>query len=383
MTWGHRERALLAQSTWVALCVVGCADPRLDPGAETDWAAPAKSDDLGADPPRDAGPPPDAAISLDGSAPDTGGAGEATHDAAAPDAGGADAAAAPDAAPPVPDMAPGDPPVACAVAGAPGECIDVVDCAPPRRPTPGFCPGPAEIQCCHEVGEALECDAAAHPQPNAGLVEGPGDPGCPDGMAAVAGFCVDVYEGALFFDDGAPWSPYHNPGDRPLRAASIAGAVPQGYINGDQAAAACARAGKRLCTDAEWLRACQGDAGRTYPYGDERDPGVCNDARARHPAVELFPNDPNPFDRIQDACINQLHDGLTPTGDHPGCVTPEGVFDMMGNLHEWTADPSGTFRGGFYVDTVRNGPGCLYRTTAHNRQHWDYSTGFRCCADRR
>ena len=53
---------------------------------------------------------------------------------------------------------------------------------------------------------------------------------------------------------------------------------------------------------------------------------------------------------------------------------------MMGNLHEWVADASGTFRGGFYADTSRNGPGCLYRTTAHNRQHWDYSTGFRCCA---
>ena len=54
---------------------------------------------------------------------------------------------------------------------------------------------------------------------------------------------------------------------------------------------------------------------------------------------------------------------------------------MMGNLHEWTADPDGTFRGGFYVDTVINGPGCLYATTAHATSHWDYSTGFRCCAD--
>jgi hypothetical protein len=52
----------------------------------------------------------------------------------------------------------------------------------------------------------------------------------------------------------------------------------------------------------------------------------------------------------------------------------------MGNLHEWTADPNGTFRGGFYADTAINGEGCLYATTAHNRSHWDYSTGFRCCA---
>ena len=31
--------------------------------------------------------------------------------------------------------------------------------------------------------------------------------------------------------------------------------------------------------------------------------------------------------------------------------------------------------------TVINGEGCLYTTTAHNMSHWDYSTGFRCCAD--
>ena len=53
----------------------------------------------------------------------------------------------------------------------------------------------------------------------------------------------------------------------------------------------------------------------------------------------------------------------------------------MGNLHEWTADPKGTFRGGYYVDTRINGEGCLYRTVAHDSGHWDYSTGFRCCAD--
>ena len=62
-------------------------------------------------------------------------------------------------------------------------------------------------------------------------------------------------------------------------------------------------------------------------------------------------------------------------------MSAEGVYDLMGNLHEWTADPAGTFRGGFYVDTVINGNGCSYVTTAHAVTHWDYSTGFRCCAD--
>jgi hypothetical protein len=52
---------------------------------------------------------------------------------------------------------------------------------------------------------------------------------------------------------------------------------------------------------------------------------------------------------------------------------------MVGNIHEWTDDAS--FRGGYYLDTQMNGEGCDYRTTAHSANYYDYSTGFRCCAD--
>jgi hypothetical protein len=33
------------------------------------------------------------------------------------------------------------------------------------------------------------------------------------------------------------------------------------------------------------------------------------------------------------------------------------------------------------MDTWLNGKGCDYVTTAHEARYWDYSTGFRCCAD--
>ena len=311
----------------------------------------------------------DAALDADfdvSATPDAG----TTGDASAGDAGGGDA----------------EVPVPCSVSGRDGECIDVSECVGDRSPTPGFCPGLANIQCCTaRPPTPVVCDPMDHPLPNFELEEALGSDGCPPGMVRAGLYCIDQFEAALVevFDDGTTtsWSPYHNPGERRVRAVSLADAVPQGYISGRQAGRACAEAGKRLCTDEEWLLACRGDEDRTYPYGADRQPGVCNDARAVHPAVELFPNDPNPFARIQDACINQLPDSLARTGAHPACVTPEGIYDLMGNLHEWTADPDGTFRGGFYVDTVVNGPGCLYRTTAHNVDHWDYSTGFRCCAD--
>jgi hypothetical protein len=345
---------------------------------------------------------PDSAVDFDAS-PDAAAADGAVPDAASTDpdaAGGRDAAPDPDAAggrDAAPDVdaadlrdAAAEPDAGtewgpCQVDDTTGECLDVAECTGDREPVPGHCPGPAAIQCCIPRDAAFACDANDHPQPNVGLTEEPGEGGCPPGMLPVADFCVDRFEAALVEvtpEGERPWSPYHNPEDRRVRAVSLRGAVPQGYVSGAQAGRACAEAGKRLCTDAEWLRACQGPDALTYPYGDRREDGVCNDHRARHPAVELFPDDPTPFDRIQDACINQLPDSLATTGSHPGCVTAEGALDMMGNLHEWTADPAGTFRGGFYVDTRINGNGCLYRTTAHDTSHWDYSTGFRCCADR-
>jgi sulfatase modifying factor 1 len=275
--------------------------------------------------------------------------------------------------------------IACSVDGAPGLCLPTAMCPPGMTRTAGLCPGDADVQCCSDPSTA--CDPAAAPTPNDGLEEDSIDPGCPPGMVLVEGFCIDRWEAALaLVDDGGrtigSHSPFVHPGGASVRAVSIRGAVPQAYIDGETAEAACVASGKRLCTDTEWLRACQGAAGHTYPYGDALEPGRCNDARETHPAIEYFGTaDAWIWSELGHPCIAQLPDGLQVTGAFAACESDDGVLDMMGNLHEWTADPDGTFRGGFYVDTALNGPGCLYATTAHDRTHWDYSTGFRCCAD--
>jgi formylglycine-generating enzyme required for sulfatase activity len=101
-----------------------------------------------------------------------------------------------------------------------------------------------------------------------------------------------------------------------------------------------------------------------------------------HPAIELYGTSESwVFSHLDDACIDQLPMSLARTGAFAGCVSESGAHDMMGNLHEWTSNTSGAFRGGYYVDTVMNGNGCLYVTTAHAPSYHDYSTGFRCCAD--
>lgn len=232
----------------------------------------------------------------------------------------------------------------------------------------------------------IECDGMLPPFVNLVEMEAPGDAGCLPGMVRVDDFCVDRYEAMVVEDTGqgyVPVSPFAHPEDtQVLVALSVEGVTPQGHIDQLQAADACSMAGKRLCSNTEWLRACRGSTSQTYPYGNALEPGRCNDDRDCHPAVQLFEsNDSFVWSSLGHACISQLPEGLAVTGEYSTCTTDEGALDMMGNLHEWTSDPAGTFRGGFYVDTVINGAGCGYATTAHDVYHHDYSTGFRCCAD--
>lgn len=232
------------------------------------------------------------------------------------------------------------------------------------------------------------CDGDEVVQPNNGIQEPSGLAGCPPGMTPIqgTGLCIDRWEAFLVEvlpgGQEVPFSPYFNPGTLLVRAKSAPLAVPQGYMSGDQAAQACAEAGKRLCTRDEWELACRGPENNIYPYGNTRQDGACNDSRTVHPAVEYFgTTEAWIWSELDHSCLNQLADGLDPAGANESCVTPGSVFDMMGNLHEWVSDPAGTFKGGFYVDTVLNGEGCLYTTTAHSFTYWDYSTGFRCCYD--
>jgi len=217
---------------------------------------------------------------------------------------------------------------------------------------------------------------------------------CPAEMALVDGrVCVDRWEASLVerlpSGELRPWSPYHavDGNESRVRAVSRPGVIPQGYISGEQALRACQASGKRLCAADEWERACRGPKRTRFPYGDERKSRVCNDdIRRGHPVVEValrlgIPDERRWTEGMNQPLINQLPDSLFETGERADCTNEYGVFDMVGNLHEWIEDRDGTFRGGFYMDTSLNGDGCSYQTTAHDFRYHDYSTGFRCCMD--
>jgi formylglycine-generating enzyme required for sulfatase activity len=218
---------------------------------------------------------------------------------------------------------------------------------------------------------------------------------CPPEMAHVDSFCVDRWEAFVVAIDAAgretPHSPYVPIEGMRVRAHSAPNVVPQGYASMHDAARACTEAGKRLCHAAEFVRACRGpDPGAWYPYGGRlRQRGICNEGKGSKVAF-MFGADPNrwTYAQFNDARLNQIADGLAPTGAHPQCVSPDGVFDMVGNLHEWVDEAPdrnnhGRFLGGSYGEAEINGPGCLYVTSAHELTYHDYSTGFRCCRDSR
>lgn len=231
-------------------------------------------------------------------------------------------------------------------------------------------------------------------------------------MAEVGRVCVDRWEDHLVIGEGdgeRAWPPYERPpeGQR-YRARSEAGVFPQAYISREEAALACQNAGKRLCRVTEWYRACRGQQATRFPYGQRLDRAKCNHYKG-HLLSKMFGTNPRnwKYEQFNDPRLDQEPGFLSRTGEYASCVSSYGVFDMVGNLHEWVSDKvdsslpnkvpleegvrkkleknfgHGVFMGGFYSTTAEHGPGCEFTTIGHEPRYHDYSTGFRCCADPR
>lgn len=142
-----------------------------------------------------------------------------------------------------------------------------------------------------------------------------------------------------------------------------AGLLPWTGLTFPEASAACGKIpGGRLCTHAEWLAACQGLGQRSFPYGDQRQAGLCNDYHAGA--------------------------GVQPAGQAERCVTPEGVFDLVGNAAEWvdtrSAEGEPFAAGGSALLTALAVSLKLDRcsgTETLPEQMFRRDLGFRCCVD--
>lgn len=241
------------------------------------------------------------------------------------------------------------------------------------------------------------------------VAEAAGAP-CPADMVLVGRTCVDRHEAFLLVvgsDGSTQRHPYYERLVKGVtyRAANEAGAFPQGYISRVESKAACENAGKRLCSKAEWTRACKAKGWQTYPYGQQGKREVCNTGKL-HLLSQMFKNPKGGIkydDHFNSPELNKTPGYLAKSAEYSGCASELGVFDMVGNLHEWVSDTvtedlmakldeedverrdqpwrvgNGVFMGGFYSTTSEHGPGCTFITVAHEPSYHDYSTGFRCC----
>lgn len=148
-----------------------------------------------------------------------------------------------------------------------------------------------------------------------------------------------------------------------------------------EATALCKRQHKRLCTESEWTFACEGPEALPYPYGYVRSASKCTiDVTTAALADDaLWPRNTARAARN----LDQAFQG-TPSGSKPECQSPFGVFDMTGNLDEWThttrpgAGFASILKGGFWSKVRAR---CRPQTRAHGPVFVTYETGFRCCAE--
>jgi formylglycine-generating enzyme len=157
------------------------------------------------------------------------------------------------------------------------------------------------------------------------------------------------------------------------------GQYPIIFVAFHEAEKICAAENKRICTETEWTFACEGPEAMPYPYGYARDATACVIDR---PYIGYHGSKLRPREGAAGE-LDRLWQGVA-SGDFPRCVSPFGVYDLTGNVDEWTRKdrfdgkyPS-ILKGGYW-GRVRTR--CRPSTRSHNQNHIFYQQGVRCCSD--
>lgn len=198
--------------------------------------------------------------------------------------------------------------------------------------------------------------------------DGAGLAACPPDMIALPGACpcacMDRYE-----------------------APNVKGARPLAMQTALEGEAFCAARGKRLCTEAEWVRACQGSRGQPFPYGPTYRRSACSDDKTWiSPNWTVLGTWPSAAAMAEAARLYQAD----PSGSRSGCASEEGASDLTGNVAEWVRR---SFTNRTNYDHVMKGcywagcyggspPSCAFVNPAHPGAFRTYEAGFRCCLDR-
>ena len=194
-------------------------------------------------------------------------------------------------------------------------------------------------------------------------------------MVAVSGGGLAGTVYVYAYEASRPDATAASAGQSGARACARAGVPPWTNVTYVEAAAACQAAGKRLCTEAEWQRACETAAAPACGWSfasacTTSASGVCNTQ-----------------EHDGDASAAGDQDRALATGALPMCYArwsdTDRIFDLSGNVREWTrarAADTNAVRGGAY-DTVLSGATCGFTFAVFDDRFRHANTGFRCCAD--
>lgn len=231
-----------------------------------------------------------------------------------------------------------------------------------------------------------------YPEMEAAPVEDP----CPVGMIEINGeYCPYVKEICLKWKDS--YNPYPRMCEKfqyptkcvskPIHmnfcidkyeAQNTDGQIPEVFIDWYTAKEKCESSGKRLCDVKELTLACEGPKRKPYPYGYKRDIKKCNIGH------QWIDPDNTPFKDV---------DKRAPSGSYETCKSDFGVYDIVGNVDEWSINRDGSLTkepfesalfGGHYVDGIRNRCRDNYVpsiTVSHGPTAKNYEISYRCCSD--
>ncbi len=195
---------------------------------------------------------------------------------------------------------------------------------------------------------------------------------------------------------------------------NIACEYPLVWVRSSEASQICRAMGKRLCDAHEWEGACAGallQADKEYYFTLTREEATkLHNTRRLHtwlgsltPLLDvcatMSAKSPNCWDVTWEACGSNTY----PAGAFPNCVSPFGIYDMLGNVAEHMNLPLRpeqlAGRGGlgqtemkgswFAYDGLQPYPDdCRWRAPAWHEtpidspnSHRNYQLGFRCCKD--
>jgi iron(II)-dependent oxidoreductase len=212
-------------------------------------------------------------------------------------------------------------------------------------------------------------------------VEGSGDADeAPLHKVYLDGYSIDKYEVTnaqykAFMDAAGRRPPKHWNGNSPPPGKENHPVI---YVDWFEANEYCHWVGKRLPTEEEWEKAARGPEGLRFPWGNDFDP-----MKANTPQHWLALNRPA---------------DTTSVGSFPNGKSPYGLYDMAGNVYEWTSswykpypnnrvfnvhygEKNKIVRGGSWYDCLSYG--CGLSAPSFNRSRFapairNKSFGFRC-----